>query len=224
MTGEPQLVFIAYFASAVPDLPHAAARGGHCSRRAGGDHAGPHHRNHAPGGRSATARGSATDAAAAGASPATDTEDPPPEQRSEEQVPEQPPQEPPPAQAPEQPTPEQRPEERAPGQPPSAPVTNLEGGTFEPPLRLRVDEEKKRPYKVKWDIESPSITVGVANDGTFLSNTAIQFSDLLGDQRVQLLVETVSQYSNILANYVNLKKRVSTGAPQFSTSGTTSSP
>jgi hypothetical protein len=131
----------------------------------------------------------------------------PPEQR--------PPEEPPPAQAPEQQPPEQRSEERAPGQPPSAPVTNLEGGTFEPPLRLRVDEEKKRPYKVKWDIESPSITVGVANDGTFLSDTAIQFSDLLGDQRVQLLVQTVSQYSNILANYVNLKKRVDWGAAIF---------
>jgi Tol biopolymer transport system component len=104
--------------------------------------------------------------------------------------------------------------EQPPG-PPAAPPTNLEGGTFEPPLRLTVDEEKKRPYKTKWDIESPAISVGVANDGTFLSNVGIQFSDLLGDKRIQLYVQTVSSYSNILLNYVNLRKRMHWGASVF---------
>ncbi len=103
----------------------------------------------------------------------------------------------------------------APPGPPSAPPTNPEGGTFEPPLRLTVDEEKKRPYKTKWDIESPAISVGVANDGTFLSNVGIQFSDLLGDKRIQLYVQTVSQYSNVLLNYVNLRKRMHWGASVF---------
>ena len=76
-----------------------------------------------------------------------------------------------------------------------------------PPLQLTVDESKKLPYKQKWDLEAPFVSVGVANDGTFLTNSVIQFSDLLGNQRALILAQTVSTFSNISASYINLKNR-----------------
>jgi len=86
---------------------------------------------------------------------------------------------------------------------------------FEPPLQLTVDDSKKLPYRTKWDLLSPSVTVGVANDGTFLTNTLLQFSDLLGNQRVNVVAQTVSTFSNISASYLNLEHRFRWGASVF---------
>jgi hypothetical protein len=66
----------------------------------------------------------------------------------------------------------------------------IEAEPFEPPLSLRVDEPQKSDYKLKWDIEAPSVGVGVTDDGTFLSNASIGFSDLLGNHRIQILAST----------------------------------
>lgn len=90
-----------------------------------------------------------------------------------------------------------------------------EAEPFDPPIRLTVDEDKKRPYKLRWDIESPGVSVGVTDDGTFLSNGAVTFSDLLGDHRVTVATATVSSFSNTFAQYLNLKRRVNWGASLF---------
>lgn len=86
---------------------------------------------------------------------------------------------------------------------------------FEPPLKLKADASKIHPYKLRWDIEAPSITVGVTDDGTFLGNVALQFSDLLGDQRISLLAYSVANYANLDVTYVNLRKRLRWGAEIF---------
>lgn len=90
-----------------------------------------------------------------------------------------------------------------------------EAEPFEPPLKLKADVETAKPYKTRWDLEAPSITVGVTDDGTFLSNVALQFADLLGDHRVGLQYYSVSQFSNFLATYTNLKHRTRWGAAVF---------
>lgn len=78
---------------------------------------------------------------------------------------------------------------------------------FAPPLELTLDPDKRQPYRAKWDVDVPDLFVGVTDDGTFLTNFAINFSDLLGDQRVAVRVATVSSYSNIDVVYLNLGSR-----------------
>jgi Tol biopolymer transport system component len=90
-----------------------------------------------------------------------------------------------------------------------------EAAPFEPPLQLTVDEQKKNPYKVRWDVDVPLVSLGVADDGTFLSNVVVQFTDLLGDQRVQVLASSVDTYSNMNVTYLNAKRRGSWGASIF---------
>jgi hypothetical protein len=90
-----------------------------------------------------------------------------------------------------------------------------EATPFAPPLNLRLDEAQKAPYKLRWDVEAPSVSVGVTDDGTFLSNGAIQFSDLMGDHRVQIVASTVAEFSNLHVIYANLKRRFDWGATAF---------
>jgi Tol biopolymer transport system component len=90
-----------------------------------------------------------------------------------------------------------------------------EAEPFEPPLKLKADAANAKKYKARWDLEAPSISVGVADDGTFLSNVALQFSDLLGDHRIGLQYYSVSSFSNFLATYTNLKHRNRWGVTVF---------
>jgi hypothetical protein len=91
----------------------------------------------------------------------------------------------------------------------------LEAEPFEPPLNLTVDETKKAPYKLKWDIEAPYLEVGLTDDGTFLSNIALQFADLQGDHRIQVLAGTVSDFAAYNVSYFNLKRRFAWGASGY---------
>jgi hypothetical protein len=90
-----------------------------------------------------------------------------------------------------------------------------EAQPFEPPLRLKTDPQNSKPYKLKWDVEAPSVTVGVASDGTFLSNLAVAFSDLLGNHRVGIQFYSVSTFSNFVVSYSNVKNRMRWGATIF---------
>lgn len=91
----------------------------------------------------------------------------------------------------------------------------VEAEPFVPELQLSVDKEKSSPYKLKWDIEAPSIEVGVADDGTFLSAVAIQFSDLLGNHRIFVSAGSVSEFASYGVEYLNLKHRWAWGARAF---------
>jgi hypothetical protein len=87
----------------------------------------------------------------------------------------------------------------------------LDAEPFEPPLSLRVDEPQKRDYKLKWDIDPPAFSVGVTDDGTFLGDAAISFSDLMGNHRISIVTSTVDEYSNTNVVYANLKRRFTWG-------------
>jgi len=90
-----------------------------------------------------------------------------------------------------------------------------EAEIFEPPLRLGLDEDRKKPFRNHWDIEAPSVNIGVANDGTILTNSFIRFSDLLGDQRIMISLQSVSSFTNSVVQYTNLKRRYNWGAVIF---------
>jgi len=96
----------------------------------------------------------------------------------------------------------------------AAPATP-ETTPFEPPLKLTADRETIKPYKLRWDLEAPSVSVGVADDGTFLSNVSLTFADLLGDHRASLTFFSVSTYSNFILGYTNVKHRLNWGATVF---------
>jgi Tol biopolymer transport system component len=91
----------------------------------------------------------------------------------------------------------------------------VDEGPFTPPLALKADAAAAKPYKLRWDLESPSIDVGVTDDGTFLSNVSLQFADLLGDHRIGLQFYSVAEFSNFIVSYTNLKHRASWGASVF---------
>ncbi len=86
---------------------------------------------------------------------------------------------------------------------------------FEPPLALTLDADKREPYKLKWALDAPDITVGVTDDGTFLSNVSVNFADTLGDQRINIRSYSVSSFTNIDVSYWNLKSRIDWGARAF---------
>lgn len=86
---------------------------------------------------------------------------------------------------------------------------------FKSDLSLTVDEEQKNKYKLQWDIEAPSISVGVADDGTFLTNSGIQFTDLLGNHRIFVNATSVSDFVSLSAQYVNLTRRYNWGGSVF---------
>ncbi|HEV8336228.1 MAG TPA: hypothetical protein VGR67_07430 [Candidatus Polarisedimenticolia bacterium] len=80
---------------------------------------------------------------------------------------------------------------------------------FEPPLKLALDQKEKSVYdKLDFHVESnPSVLIGVADDGTVLSNAQIILSDLLGNNRIFMNFQSVSTYSNIDIEYWNLRHR-----------------
>ncbi len=86
---------------------------------------------------------------------------------------------------------------------------------YHPELELTLDQAEKRPYKKKWSIDAPVIGIGAASDGTIFTNVAVNFADLLGDYRINLLLDTVSTYSNINVTYLNMKRRLQWGVSVF---------
>lgn len=97
----------------------------------------------------------------------------------------------------------------------AAETVGEEATPFEPPIRLTVDGAKSAPYTLRWDIESPSVTVGVADDGTILSASSLQFTDLFGDHRFLVQATSVRSFANFQGAYLNLKRRTRWGAAVF---------
>ena len=93
--------------------------------------------------------------------------------------------------------------------------TPVEAEPFEPPLTLAVDEGSKRPYKLQWDLDPPDLSVGVTDDGTVLGNAALGFSDLLGNQRIQIVASSVDEFSNFNVSYFNLAHRFNWGVSVY---------
>ncbi|NIM01783.1 MAG: hypothetical protein GTN89_13355 [Acidobacteria bacterium] len=92
---------------------------------------------------------------------------------------------------------------------------SVEAEPFKPDLELSVDEAQKLPYKVKWDLEAPYVEVGVTDDGRFLSNAGLQFTDLLGNHRFLVSAFSVSEFASIQASYFNLERKYNWGGSVY---------
>ncbi len=86
------------------------------------------------------------------------------------------------------------------------------GSEFAPALEVAIDPEKvTRPKRFKLFVSDVGGYVGVGSDGIFYSNVQLEFSDYLGNQRVEFIFSSIYTYSNFLLGYFNLAKRLQWG-------------
>ena len=83
---------------------------------------------------------------------------------------------------------------------------------FRPPLELGIDEDRKGGYEPRWSLDTPSIAVGITDDGRFLSNINLQFTDILGDRRIFVQSASVDSFSSNQVAYLNVTRRLDWGA------------
>jgi len=100
---------------------------------------------------------------------------------------------------------------------PAASPTGPQGYVpYQPAIEVAIDNEKvtSRPSR-KLQLEDASINAGVNSDNTFVSNTVLIFGDNLGDRRFIASVQSLSSYTNIFLQYVDLTNRLQKGLAIF---------
>jgi len=87
---------------------------------------------------------------------------------------------------------------------------------FVPAVTVAVTQDKISPVtKRKLFADNVQAAVQYTQDGTLISQAFLSFSDHYGDRRVNVLLESVSGYSNFQVAYLNLEKRFQWGATVF---------
>lgn len=87
---------------------------------------------------------------------------------------------------------------------------------YVPAVTVTVSKDKIEPVKSrKLFIDNAQALVGVNSDNTLISQVYLSFADQYGDRRVDLLLESVSGFSNFQFSYLNLAKRLQWGATVF---------
>lgn len=84
---------------------------------------------------------------------------------------------------------------------------------------LKIDPEKFSDYKLKgnFSISGANVTAGATDDGRFLSQSQIAFSDTLGNHELVIQTYTVSSYEDYYVNYLNRSHRWQWGIEGSST-------
>lgn len=97
-----------------------------------------------------------------------------------------------------------------------APQEVKEREAYVPAVTVTVSKDKIEPVKKrKLFIDGAQVLVGVSSDNTLISQTYLSFADQYGDRRLDLLLESVSGFSNFQFTYVNLSKRLQWGGTVF---------
>ena len=97
-----------------------------------------------------------------------------------------------------------------------APQPVQERPGFVPAVTVAINKDKIEPVKThKLFAEDAQALVGVNSDSTLISQVYLSFSDNYGDRRLNLLLESVSGYSNFQFQYLNLTGRLMWGAQVF---------
>lgn len=83
---------------------------------------------------------------------------------------------------------------------------------FVPAVTVTVDPTKAQDVRrFKLFPDNVQVLIGVNQDQTLVSQTYLSFADHYGDRRVDVLLESVSEYSNFLVQYANLSQRLQWG-------------
>lgn len=87
---------------------------------------------------------------------------------------------------------------------------------FKPSLELTIDEEDKQEYqKYKFFVESADAIAGISDLGDLITSSYVSLSDMTGDQRIQVMLQSLYTYSNIEATYFNTRNRYDWGVHLF---------
>ncbi len=86
-----------------------------------------------------------------------------------------------------------------------------------PEVEIPVDPAAAKPYgSGKLFVENGEIQAGITNDQRFYSRAVIDWSDLLGNKRAQLVFDSLSSFTNYRATYFDLERRLERGITAFS--------
>jgi len=97
-----------------------------------------------------------------------------------------------------------------------APQEVKEREPYVPAVTVTVSKDKIEAVKKrKLFIDGAQVLVGVNSDNTLISQTYLSFADHYGDRRFDLLLESVSGFSNFQFTYLDLAKRLQWGATVF---------
>jgi len=87
---------------------------------------------------------------------------------------------------------------------------------YVPAVTVTVSKDKIETVKKRTlFIDGAQVLVGVNSDNTLVSQTYLSFADQYGDRRFDLLLESVSGFSNFQFTYLELAKRMQWGATVF---------
>ena len=81
---------------------------------------------------------------------------------------------------------------------------------FQPPLSHTLVAEKKKKkgtFEKMFMDGRPPVNVGVTSGGDIFGGSAVNFSDVLGDQQFSLYAASISQYRTLSLSYLNLAHR-----------------
>ncbi len=99
---------------------------------------------------------------------------------------------------------------------PEEPLKSKERSRFLAPIEVALNpDEFSGRRKLKLFIENVDVNAGVTSDQTFVSNSVIYMSDMLGDRRFIASLDSVSTFSNFDFLYLDLRKRLAWGARVF---------
>ncbi|CAM2008654.1 PD40 domain-containing protein [Acanthopleuribacter pedis] len=79
-------------------------------------------------------------------------------------------------------------------------------------IELKDEQYKKYRLRNNFSISNVNVNVGATDDGRFISNSAISFSDTLGDHVLDITTYSVSSLENYYVNYLNRTRRLQWGA------------
>ena len=97
-----------------------------------------------------------------------------------------------------------------------APQEVSERAPYLPPVTVAIDPDKATPVKRrKLFADNAQVLIGVDEYQTLLSQVYLSFADQYGDRRFDVMLESVSGYSNFQAWYNNLSKRMQWGVTLF---------
>ncbi len=76
-----------------------------------------------------------------------------------------------------------------------------------------LDMDNFTPYRAKknFTVSGVDVTAGVTDDGRFVGDTRVEFSDVLGNHNLSVNAYSVSSYESYYANYINRSRRLQWG-------------
>jgi len=97
-----------------------------------------------------------------------------------------------------------------------APQEVKEREPYVPAVTVTINKDKIEKVKSrKLFVDNAQVMVGVSSDNLLVSQTYLSFADQYGDRRFNLLLESVSGYTNFQLTYFDLSKRLAWGATVF---------